>query len=56
MGVNLGDVIAEGGTIYGDGANIAASIADEDSCRTNPEFHAGRETFAMEPRNQMTAT
>jgi adenylate cyclase len=26
MGVNLGDVIAEGGTIYGDGVNIAARL------------------------------
>jgi TolB-like protein/Tfp pilus assembly protein PilF len=26
MGVNLGDVIAEGGTIYGDGVNVAARL------------------------------
>jgi adenylate cyclase len=26
MGINLGDVIAEGGTIYGDGVNIAARL------------------------------
>ena len=26
IGVNLGDVIAEGGTIYGDGVNVAARL------------------------------
>src|SRR5687767_324256 len=26
MGVNLGDVIAEGGTIHGDGVNVAARL------------------------------
>jgi hypothetical protein len=38
------------------GTGIGGGIADEDSYRTNPEFHTGRETFAMEPRNQMIAT